>query len=73
MEGFLRVLTLTENLVPILLSFYLASWSDMYGRIPFIAVNITGRVTQTGGVQGPNYLYLRIACVYCMYIYVYIV
>jgi hypothetical protein len=44
--GFSRILSTAENLVPILLSFYLGSWSDIYGRIPYIAVSMTGKVVQ---------------------------
>jgi len=45
MVSFFRVLSLGEHLLPILLSFYLGSWSDIYGRIPFLAINMTGKVT----------------------------
>jgi hypothetical protein len=44
--SFSRILSTAEHLVPILLSFYLGSWSDIYGRIPFIAINMTGKVEQ---------------------------
>ncbi len=38
-------MSLTYNLLPVLLSFYLGSWSDTYGRIPFIAINMMGKVS----------------------------
>jgi hypothetical protein len=43
-SSFSKVLSTTEHLVPILLSFYLGSWSDIYGRIPFIAICMAGKV-----------------------------
>jgi hypothetical protein len=45
--SFSRVMSIAEHLIPILLSFYLGSWSDIYGRIPFIAVSMTGKVYKT--------------------------
>ena len=42
--NFNNVITLSEHLVPILLSFYIGSWSDHYGRIPFLAFCMSGKV-----------------------------
>ena len=42
--SFNNVITLSEHLVPILLSFYIGSWSDHYGRKPFLAFCMVGKV-----------------------------
>ena len=34
----------TEHLVPILLSFYIGSWSDHFGRKPFLALCMFGKL-----------------------------
>ena len=34
--------SLTENFVPILIAFYIGSWSDKYGRKPFIFLFLAG-------------------------------
>ena len=41
--SFKNVIALTEHLVPILLSFYIGSWSDRFGRKPFLAFCMIGR------------------------------
>ena len=33
---------MTENFVPILIAFYIGSWSDKYGRKPFIFLFLAG-------------------------------
>jgi len=42
--SFNNVITLSEHLVPILLSFYIGSWSDHFGRKPFLAFCMLGKV-----------------------------
>ena len=42
--NFNNVITLSEHMVPILLSFYIGSWSDHFGRIPFLAFCMMGKV-----------------------------
>jgi hypothetical protein len=46
MTKFFWILSLMEQLLPIIISFHLGSWSDTYGRIPFIAINMIGKVVQ---------------------------
>jgi len=42
--SFNNVITLSEHLFPILLSFYIGSWSDHYGRKPFLVLCMAGKV-----------------------------
>jgi len=42
MSSFYNYISLAEHAVPILLSFYLGSWSDHQGRKPFIYICMTG-------------------------------
>ena len=53
--NFNNVISLTENFVPILLAFYIGSWSDKFGRKPFIALFMVGKLlglvgTLLGGI-----------------------
>ena len=41
--SFKNVIALTEHIIPILLSFYIGSWSDRFGRKPFLALSMIGR------------------------------
>ena len=41
--SFNNIIAITNNVVPILLSFYLGSWSDRLGRLPFLALYMIGR------------------------------
>ena len=41
--SFRNVIALTEHIIPILLSFYIGSWSDRFGRKPFLAFSMIGR------------------------------
>ena len=47
--SFGAVISLTEHLVPIFLSFYIGSWSDKYGRKPFLAVCMIGKLLGSVG------------------------
>ena len=38
-----------ENIVPIILAFYIGSWSDKFGRIPFIAMFMAGTLLRLTG------------------------
>ena len=40
--NFNNVISLTENFAPIIIAFYIGSWSDKFGRKPFIALFIAG-------------------------------
>ena len=42
MSSFYNYISLAEHLIPIFLSFYLGSWSDHWGRKPFIYLTMTG-------------------------------
>ena len=42
MSSFYNYISLAEHLIPIFISFYLGSWSDHYGRKPFIYISMTG-------------------------------
>ena len=42
MSSFYNYISLAEHFVPILMSFYLGSWSDHWGRKPFIYMTMTG-------------------------------
>jgi len=42
--SFNNVIALTEHFVPILLSFYIGSWSDKFGRKPFLALCMAGKI-----------------------------
>ena len=42
--SFNSIIAITNNVVPILLSFYLGSWSDQFGRLPFLAIYMIGRI-----------------------------
>ena len=44
MISFNSIIAITNNVVPILLSFYLGSWSDQFGRLPFLAIYMIGRI-----------------------------
>ena len=53
--NFNNVISLTENFVPIILAFYIGSWSDKFGRKPFIALFMVGKLlgligTLLGGI-----------------------
>ena len=55
MVDFNNAISITDNFVPILLSFYIGSWSDKFGRKPFIALFMLGKLvallgTLLGGV-----------------------
>ena len=41
--SFNNIIAITNNVIPILLSFYLGSWSDQFGRLPFLAIYMAGR------------------------------
>ena len=41
--SFNNIIAITNNVIPILLSFYLGSWSDQFGRLPFLALYMVGR------------------------------
>jgi hypothetical protein len=43
-EDFYRVLSLAQSIIPMVLAFYIGSWSDHYGRIPFIAAGVICQV-----------------------------
>ena len=47
--NFSNIISLSENLVPIFLSFYIGSWSDKFGRIPFIALFMVGTLLRLVG------------------------
>ncbi len=74
MASFSQVMSLTYNLLPVLLSFYLGSWSDTYGRIPFIAINMMGKVSSQSQKTMPSKLFFlgcpfvsfdRFSCIIC--------
>ena len=46
---FNNVISFSENIVPILLAFYIGSWSDKFGRIPFIALFMAGTLLRLTG------------------------
>ena len=46
--SFNQIISITEHVVPILLSFYIGAWSDRFGRKPFLAVCMAGKLL--GGV-----------------------
>ena len=56
--SFNNIIAITNNLIPILLSFYLGSWSDQFGRLPFLALYMTGR-TLSALANLLNALYLE--------------
>ena len=41
--SFNNIIAITNNVIPILLSFYLGSWSDQFGRLPFLGLYMIGR------------------------------
>ena len=43
-ESFNNYIAITENVIPILLAFYLGSWSDHWGRRPILFVTLTGKL-----------------------------
>ena len=43
--SFNQIFSWTENTVPILLAFYIGSLSDQYGRLPFLALCMMGKLT----------------------------
>ena len=43
--SFNQIYSWTENTVPILLAFYIGSLSDQYGRLPFLALCMMGKLT----------------------------
>ena len=47
--NFNNIISLSANLVPVLLSFYIGSWSDKFGRIPFIALFMVGMLLRLVG------------------------
>ena len=42
--SFNQIFSWTENTVPILLAFYIGSLSDQYGRLPFLALCMMGKL-----------------------------
>ena len=44
MVSFKAIRSWTEHLIPILLSFYIGSWSDHFGRKPFLAFCMIGKL-----------------------------
>lgn len=42
MVNFNNARSLTENFVPVIIAFYIGSWSDKYGRKPFMFLFMTG-------------------------------
>ena len=42
--SFNNIRSLTEHFVPILLAFYIGSWSDKFGRRPFLAFCMLGKL-----------------------------
>ena len=40
--NFNNIISLTENFVPVIIAFYIGSWSDKFGRKPFIALFMAG-------------------------------
>ena len=42
MSDFYNYMSLAEHLIPIFISFYLGSWSDHWGRKPFIYMSMSG-------------------------------
>ena len=46
--SFNGIISWAEHFVPILLAFYIGSWSDHWGRKPFLAVCMLGRVIGAG-------------------------
>ena len=55
MVDFNNAISITDNFVPILLAFYIGSWSDKFGRKPFIALFMVGKLvallgTLLGGI-----------------------
>ena len=49
MVSFGTIISLAEHVIPILLSFYIGSWSDRYGRKPFLAVCMIGKLMSAIG------------------------
>ena len=41
--SFNNIIAITEHTIPILLSFYIGSWSDRFGRKPFLAFCMIGK------------------------------
>ena len=58
MSDFYNYMSLAEHLVPIFISFYLGSWSDHWGRKPFIFLSMTGMLF-SAGMNLINVVYLR--------------
>ena len=58
MGDFYNHMSLAEHLVPILFSFYLGSWSDAWGRKPFIYMSMSGMLF-SAGMNLLNAVYLR--------------
>ena len=56
--SFNNIIAITNNVVPILLSFYLGSWSDRLGRLPFLGLYMIGR-TLAGLANLLNAVYLE--------------
>ena len=56
--SFNNIIAITNNVIPILLSFYLGSWSDQFGRLPFLALYMLGR-TLSALANLLNALYLE--------------
>ena len=44
MVDFNNAISITDNFIPILLAFYIGSWSDKFGRKPFIALFMAGKL-----------------------------
>ena len=49
MMNFNNVVSLTENFMPILVAFYIGSWSDKFGRKPFLALFMFGKIISLSG------------------------
>ena len=45
--SFTNILIMTTNFIPILLSFYIGSWSDRFGRKPFIGAALSISISVT--------------------------
>ena len=56
--SFNNVIAITNNVIPILLSFYLGSWSDQFGRLPFLGLYMIGR-TLSALANFLNAVYLK--------------
>ena len=58
MSNFYNYISLAEHLIPIFISFYLGSWSDHWGRKPFIYMSMSGMML-SAVMNLLNVIYLR--------------